>query len=124
MCYPKAPAGADLAKAMAWAIVVGKMSQVTDVLAGDHCYDLVHNGSVHQLKLLIQNWTGGEADKIVTYNVYNGPDARRELYHHELPDVAHQISQLTSEFTAPKPASSATDMKSNIQVIDRITSRM
>ncbi len=87
---------------MKWAIGKGKLVQVTDADLNAQCYDLVHTGAVHQLKLLIQNWTDGDADTVVAYNVLNGLDAWRKLYHNELPNVDHQIRQLTDEFTALK----------------------
>ena len=68
-------------KATEWAIGIGKMSQITNKLAERQYHGLVHNGSVHQLKLLIQHWTDGDADKVGTYTVHNGPDVRRKLYH-------------------------------------------
>ena len=73
---------------------------------------------------MIKNWVSGDADKLVTYNVSNGLDMWRKLYHKELPDVEHQANQLSDEFMAIKPATSISDLRAKIQDIDRITSRV
>lgn len=72
----------------------------------------------------LQNWTDGDADEVITYNVHNGLDAWRKLYHNELTDVDRQATQPTDESTALRPATSLADMRNKIQIIDRTTSRI
>ena len=36
---------------------------------------------------LTTNWTAGDAAKVITYNVHNGLDMWRKLYHDQLPKV-------------------------------------
>ena len=75
---------------------------------------MVHPGSVHHARLLIPNWTDGDADKLVTYNVHNRLGAWRKLYRIEFPGIEHHATQLTDDSTGIKAPTSITDMKTKI----------
>lgn len=71
----------------------------------------------------MQNWIDGGAEQVITYNVHNGLDAWRKLYHDQLPAIAHQKEMLMNEFNELSKAHNLPDLKSRIQDIERITSR-
>ena len=54
--------------------------------------------ALKQLHLFMQNWADGSAEKVIMYNVLNGFDAWRKLYHDQLPAVEHQKQVLWNEF--------------------------
>ena len=62
--------------------------------------DLEYNGNnaLKQLMLFMHNWTDGSVEQTTTYNVLNGLDAWRKLYHDQLPAINHQKEMLMNEF--------------------------
>ena len=55
------------------------------------------------------------------YNVANGLDAWRKLYHDQLPAVEHQKQMLLNEFHHLSKATSLKDMRERVQDIERFT---
>ena len=61
-------------------------------------------GDVHQLQLLMNNWTEGQADKTISYEVLSGLEAWVELYHQQLSEIAHRQQIRMQDFNNLKIA--------------------
>ena len=59
----------------------------------------------------MQNWTDGMAEQTSTYNVHNGLDAWRKLYHDQLPATNHQKEMLMNMFNELSKATILVDVK-------------
>ena len=86
----KGTGGSDLLKAMEWAQKQSRTQPITDDMVRENFPDVICNGWMKQLKLLIENWTGGKANSLVRYNVKNALGAWRKLHHSQLPEAEHR----------------------------------
>ena len=82
---------------------------------------MITANTLKQLHILMQNCTDGSAEKVIMYNVANGLDAWRKLYHDQLPEVEHQKQMLLNEFHHFTKAAGLKDMRDRIQDLERIT---
>ena len=72
------------------------------------------SGAIKSLSSFLRNWTVGDAAKVITYNVKNGLDMWRKLYHNQLPQVEHRKQLLHSEFNALTGCMTLTEMKEHM----------
>lgn len=84
----------DLVKAMQWEEAQGCLSPITDAQVRVRFPGVTVSNILKQLHLLMQNWSDGQAGKVVMYNVNNGLDVWRKFYHDQLPAVEHQKRML------------------------------
>ena len=82
--------GMELSKAMDWALAQGRIQSLDDAKVFPQHLGYNGNNALKQLMLFMQNWTDGSAEQTITYNVHNGLDAWRKLYHDQLPATNHQ----------------------------------
>jgi len=80
----------ELSKAMSWSVEQGRTTSLDDTLVFDKYPNYFGSNTLKQSKLLMQNWTNGMDEQVITYNVHNGLDAWRKLYHDQLPAINHQ----------------------------------
>ena len=59
---------------MGWAVLSHPLKIEDHMIKGKY-NNLLQTGDVHQLQLLMDNWTAGMADKTTSYEVRNGLDA-------------------------------------------------
>jgi len=108
---------------MEWAVTL-KQQKVGNHLIKDQGYtNLLQKGDFNQLQLLMNNWTDGMADKTISYEVINGPDAWRKLHWQQLPTIEHQKQLLMIEFNGLQIAQDRQELKYVMQELDRITSQ-
>lgn len=118
---PTGPDGIELVKAMMRAVSSGRNTKVTDAMVEQRFSRSHQHGHVNQLQLLMKNWTGGQADKTISYDVHNGIDSRRKLHHQHLPDTAHQQETFMQELNNPKLATDIEQLRERMQERERIT---
>ena len=87
---PNGVVGMELSKAMDWAVSQGRGKTLDDPAVFVQYPNCAGTNALKQLKLLIQNWIDGMAEQTTTYNVHNGLDAWRKLYHDQLAAISHQ----------------------------------
>ena len=73
----KGPEGLELSNAMGWAVKQGRQQKITDAMTEERFKCLKQAGVVQQLQMLMNNWTEGQAEKAISYDVMNGLDAWR-----------------------------------------------
>ena len=89
---------------MEWAESLERNTQVTDEMVRNKWPDIAMTNQIYQLKLLMQNWTDGTAEQIITYHVLNGLDAWKKLNIHQLPELEHRKHLLMNEFNQVQKA--------------------
>ncbi len=114
--------GIELVKAMDWSENQSRLMPITDADVMQRFPDVALTNAMKQLHLMMISWTDGAAARAIRYNVSNGIDAWKKLYHHQMPEIKHQMQLLSNEFQSIKQASTLTDMRERMAAIERITS--
>lgn len=118
---PKGSDGIQLVAAMKWA-VAHQRAKVTDSMVELSCDKLHRSGDIKQLHLLVHNWTEGQADRTISYEVLNGIDAWRKLHYNQLPEIDCRKQILMQSSNNLTIANNVAELKDMIQAMERITS--
>ena len=100
---------------------MGRQTAITDAMARQHFPNLNERHD-KQLMLLMGNWTAGLVEEAITYNVKNGLDAWRKLYHNQLPEIENQKQLSMNEFHSLVKATTVPELKLRMSSIERLTS--
>ena len=116
------PGGIELVNSMLWAQHSGITSKVTDPMVEQRYGRTHHSGDITQLLVLTNKWTGGMADKTISYGAHNGFDFWMGVHHQQLPGVADQKQLPMQDSNNPKSATDVNEQRGRIQDMERNTS--